>query len=47
MFAVVVLQNISRYMALCFGSVMQHGGVVSAVLEAGLLFLAAATWGSR
>lgn len=32
-------------MALCFGSVMQHGGVVSAVLVAGLLFLAVATWG--
>ena len=32
-------------MALCFGSVMQHDGVVSAVLVAGLLFLAAATWG--
>ena len=32
-------------MAFCFGSVMQHGGVVSAVLVAGLLLLTAATWG--
>lgn len=40
MFAVVVVQNISICMAL-FGSITQHGGIVSAVLVGGLLFLLA------